>query len=82
MAPIYHTRWERRVLYNNTNNTHTHRHWTGEYRHLCEEDSLEIVIEEASLEEGEIIMLYFSARLQRRVLFVSMTRVIEFKATV
>ena len=25
-APIYCTRWEHRVLYNNTNNTHTHMH--------------------------------------------------------
>ena len=24
--PIYHTRWEHRVLYNNTNHTHTHTH--------------------------------------------------------
>ena len=23
-APIYHTRWQHRVLYNNTNHTHTH----------------------------------------------------------
>ena len=25
-APIYHTRWQHRVLYNNTNHTHTHMH--------------------------------------------------------
>ena len=25
-APIYHTRWEHRALYKNTNNTHTHTH--------------------------------------------------------
>ena len=25
-APIYHTRWQHRVLYNNTNHTHTHTH--------------------------------------------------------
>ena len=23
-APIYHTRWQHRTLYNNTNHTHTH----------------------------------------------------------
>jgi len=23
-APIYHTRWQHRALYNNTNHTHTH----------------------------------------------------------
>ena len=25
-APIYHTRWQHRALYNNTNHTHTHAH--------------------------------------------------------
>ena len=25
-APIYHTRWQHRALYNNTNHTHTHTH--------------------------------------------------------
>ena len=25
-APIYHTRWQHRTLYNNTNHTHTHTH--------------------------------------------------------
>ena len=25
-APIYHTRWKHRALYNNTNDTHTHTH--------------------------------------------------------
>ena len=25
-APIYHTRWQHRALYNNTNHTHTHMH--------------------------------------------------------
>ena len=25
-APIYHTRWQHRALYNNTNCTHTHTH--------------------------------------------------------
>ena len=25
-APIYHTRWEHRALYNNTNHTHTRTH--------------------------------------------------------
>ena len=37
-APIYHTRWEHRALYNNTNDTHTHtrsRVGRGD-RHDCE----------------------------------------------
>ena len=53
MAPIYHTRWERMTLYNNINNTHTHTHTcrTGN-RHGCEEDSLEIGVEEMSLWEA------------------------------
>ena len=25
-APIYHTRWQHRAIYNNTNHTHTHTH--------------------------------------------------------
>ena len=25
-VPIYHTRWQHRALYNNTNHTHTHTH--------------------------------------------------------
>ena len=25
-APIYHTKWQHRALYNNTNRTHTHTH--------------------------------------------------------
>ena len=25
-APIYHTRWQHRALYSNTNHTHTHTH--------------------------------------------------------
>ena len=33
-APIYHTKWQHRALYNNTNRTHTHtqrrtRGWAG-----------------------------------------------------
>ena len=31
-APIYHTRWQHRALYNNTNHTHTEcrtRGWAG-----------------------------------------------------
>ena len=25
-APIYHTKWQHRALYNNTNHTHAHTH--------------------------------------------------------
>ena len=28
-TPIYHTRWQHRALYNNTNHTHTHTHSVG-----------------------------------------------------
>ena len=36
-VPIYHTRWEHRVLYNNTNDTHTHTLNVGQGdRHNCE----------------------------------------------
>ena len=46
IAPIYYRRWEHRKLYNNTNNTHAHRHTHTRWwdRHSCEKDSLEIVI--------------------------------------
>ena len=30
-APIYHTRWQHRVLYNSTNHTHTHTHTHTHY---------------------------------------------------
>ena len=31
-APIYHTRWQHRALYSNTNHTHTHTHT---HAHTC-----------------------------------------------
>ena len=33
-APVYHTRWQHRALYNNTNHTHTHTHTPVSYTHL------------------------------------------------
>ena len=32
-APIYHTRWQHRALYNYTNHTHTHTHTHTQYTH-------------------------------------------------
>ena len=55
LVPMYHTVWECRVLYNNSNNKHTHTWvhvgWWGVVRHSCEKDSLEIV-EQVCVEGG------------------------------
>ena len=57
-APIYRTKWEHRVLYNNTNNNNTHTHARTHAcirqgdRHGCERGSLEIVIEQVHLVGG------------------------------
>jgi len=50
---IYHTRWEHRVPYNNTNSTHTHTHAMHTHTlHGCGKDSLEIAIEEANFDDS------------------------------
>ena len=60
-APIYHTRWQHRTLYNYTNHTHTHMHTrthTHTYTHTVLDEgmgravknSLEIIIKQVCLE--------------------------------
>ena len=57
-APIYHTRWQHRALYNNTN--HTHTHITHTHTHTASNEgmgravknSLEIIIKQVRLEDG------------------------------
>ena len=57
--PIYHTRWQHRALYNNTNHTHTHTH-TLTHTHTASnkgigravKNSLEIIIQQVRLEGG------------------------------
>ena len=52
-APIYHTKWQHRALYNNTNHTHAHTH-THTHTHSVErgdgqgykKNSLEIIIKQ------------------------------------
>ena len=61
-APICHTKWEHRALYNNPNNTHTHLYihtgWTGgigtavKNRNRCLEIVIEQVRREGSFERG------------------------------
>ena len=62
-APIYHTRWQHRVLYNNTNHTHIHKHahaHTHTHTHRASDEgigtvvknSLEIIIKQVRLEGG------------------------------
>ena len=56
-APMYHTRWEHRTLYNNVNHTHTHTH-THTHSALDEgigtavKNSSEIIIKQVRLEDG------------------------------
>ena len=50
-APIYHTRWQHRALYNNTNHTHTHTHTVSdEGMGRAVKNSLEIIIKQVHLE--------------------------------
>ena len=65
-APIYHTRWQHRALYNNTNYTHTHTTHTCVCAHThththtvsdegmgrAVKNSLEIIIKQVHLEGG------------------------------
>ena len=65
-APIDHTKWEHRALYNNTNHTHTHththKHTTHTHTHThtasnegmgrAVKNSLEIIIKQVRLEGG------------------------------
>ena len=54
-APIYHTRWQHRALYNNTNHTHTHTHThtaSNEGMGRAVKNSLEIIIKQVRLEGG------------------------------
>ena len=52
-APIYHTRWQYRALYNNTNHTHTHTHTaSNEGMGRAVKNSLEIIIKQVRLEGG------------------------------
>ena len=50
-APIYHTRWQHRALYNNTNHTHTHTA-SDEGMGRAVKNSLEIIIKQVRLECG------------------------------
>ena len=58
-APIYHTKWQHRALYNNTNHTHAHTH-THTHTHTASNEgmgraiknSLEIIIKQVRLEGG------------------------------
>ena len=49
--PIYHTRWQHRVLYNNTKYTHTHTA-LDEGMGRAVKNSLEIIIKQVRLEGG------------------------------
>ena len=55
-APIYHTRWQHRALYNNTNpatHTHTHTHTVSdEGMGRAVKNSSEIIIKQVRLEGG------------------------------
>ena len=51
-APIYHTRWQHRALYNNTNHTHTHTQHRNEGIGRAVKNSLEIIIKQVRLEGG------------------------------
>ena len=51
-APVYRTRWEHRVLYNNANDIPTQTCVGWGDGHGCEKDSLEIVTEQVRLEGG------------------------------
>ena len=57
-APIYHTKWEHRALYNNTNHTHTHDTHSVERgdgqgcKKKKRKKSLEIIIKQVHLEGG------------------------------
>ena len=48
-APTYHTRWQHRALYNNTNHTHT---VSNKGMGRAVENSLEIIIKQVHLEGG------------------------------
>ena len=49
--PIYHTRWQHRALYNNTNHTHTYTHTVSEEgMGRAVKNSLEIIIKQVRLE--------------------------------
>ena len=49
-APIYHTKWQHRALYNNTNHTHTQRRNEGMGRAV--KNSLVIIIKQVRLKGG------------------------------
>ena len=56
-APIYHTGWEHRAFYSNTNNTHTHTltlTHSASYKGIgrAVKKSLKIIIKQVSLEGG------------------------------
>ena len=50
-APIYHTRWQHRALYNNTNHTHTHTA-SNEGIGRAVKNGLELIIKQVRLEGG------------------------------
>ena len=50
-APIYHTRWQHRAFYNNTNHTHTHIE-SDEGMGRAVKNSSEIIIKQVRLEGG------------------------------
>ena len=52
-APIYHTKWQHRALYNNTNHTHTHTHTASdEGIGRAVKNSVEIITKQVCLEGG------------------------------
>ena len=57
-APIYHTRWQHRALYNNTTHTHTQHRNEGMGRAV--KNSLEIIIKQVRLEGGFVYRVYAS----------------------
>ena len=51
-SALYHTRWEHRVLYNNTNNTDTHTRMLDKGIGMAVKNSLEIIIKHVRPECG------------------------------
>ena len=53
---IYHTRWEHKALYNNTNDRHTHTHahtHTHTYTHSGSDEGIGTVVKNISMLHGD-----------------------------